>query len=166
MSTKPVAVVEDAPDFTLTFAPIEVPVGGTPTSHWLAYEKLAERGITHITVTPRLTSDIVSFSDENTTYLSLDLDFDDTLWTPDLGLVYGDDAFEKAIQEWANAIGLTALFGAPSYTEQGMQGETYISMEFEPRDGTPESWRAYWPTPEQADAWAASPPSTPYAIAT
>lgn len=96
----------------------------TETSHWTRYEVLREAGITAMTGILEIEEDPKI---SNLAHVSLF--FDPLVWpTERYGLAYGDDMLETSIRKAVGA--LLGVAEAPlSYTEQGMQGAEYVSLE-------------------------------------
>lgn len=116
---------------TLVFAPITLPVGTKKRGYWTQYEALDKAGKTQITVTPHLTVCDISCASWPLTTFDLYMHYTPQEWDTDtFNLIYTDEAFEEAVGEWARANGLEACLGTPFYTEAGMQGADYVSMEF------------------------------------
>lgn len=65
--------------------------------------------------------------------------FDPKFWNVNkLGLIYTDSLFEFELKEWLKSQGYDA--SDVSYSEQGMQGDDYVSFDFSEKFG--ETWIA------------------------
>ncbi len=63
--------------------------------------------------------------------LELKVFFSKKSWDPDKhGLIYTDKLFIKELKVWLKSLGLS---GYVDYTEQGMQGDNYVSLEVDKR---------------------------------
>jgi hypothetical protein len=120
----------------ITFPKITLPVYTQGDSHdligmWTNYDTLLEEKIKTITVTPELI--IQDFSDyqANAILKNINLHFDPLIWqTNKHGLIYTDLVFENKFQDiWHSIYKFPRSYGTPSYTEQGMQTKTFVSME-------------------------------------
>ena len=58
--------------------------------------------------------------------------FDKNDWDVDNdGLIYTDSLFAKELREWLTSIGYEANRNTLSYSEAGMQGDNYVSLDVE-----------------------------------
>ena len=58
--------------------------------------------------------------------------FDKNDWDVDNdGLIYTDSLFAKELREWLTSIGYDANKNTVFYSEQGMQGDYYVSLDVE-----------------------------------
>lgn len=107
---------------------VTVPAFGGKRGHWTNYEAVLHDGITSMTVDPVLRGYVL---DKTHPYLDIHCHFDpETFPSEKYGIVYGDGLFEIEIRKHIlAALGLSPDLEGLSYTEAGMQGEDYISME-------------------------------------
>lgn len=97
------------------------------SSYWANYEKLEADGIEGVTVLTIISGRAIG----DKPYLDIECYFDNKAFpTETYGLIYGDDLFERSISAHLRTVlGFPDAIGDISYTEQGMQGDDYISME-------------------------------------
>lgn len=121
-------IAEAIDGLSILLKPITIPAfSGKQMSYWSKYDALAKAGITEITVT----TDLHGFRIDNFAYLQIKASFDPQIYdTEKFGLVYGDDTFESAFTKHLSQV-LRAPLDGPRfhYTEAGMQGDDYISLE-------------------------------------
>ena len=85
------------------------------------YWSTAERSV-HITALS------VPYINDEATFGELRVYFDTETWdTRDHGLIYTDDQFERELKSFLEALGFDAT--DVSYSEQGMQGDNYVSLD-------------------------------------
>ena len=139
---------------TLSAPAMTIPVGvGARMSHWLDYEKLEKEGRTSITVEPHFS--VFRYGQGKSLGLAseLCLFFDPDEWSTDVyGLIYGDPAFEQAVVKWATDH-LPFSLAHVGYTEQGMQGKDFVSMEARVKPVS--QWSEIWPSRHAALDWIA-----------
>jgi hypothetical protein len=113
---------------------------------------------TSLTVTPKLLFWIQDVGEEGCTlWRDLDLEFHPTAWdTERYGLVYGDTAFERAVEAWFATLGFPEAFGAPFTTEAGMQSDHHVSMQLPTLEAAP--WWQPWGSVHAAMAWMQAGP--------
>lgn len=143
----------------IAFPPVTFPVGtyAHEQGYWTHYENLRKDGIRSIMVRPHiiLWGDVDTPHDP-TIFCDLHMVFDPAVWNTSIyGLIYTDPTFEEAVQAWAQTFGLhtTAHLHSPSYTEQGMQTDDYVSMEFSSLES--QHWTDAWGSHHAALAWCA-----------
>lgn len=69
----------------------------------------------------------LGYVDDDNTFGELRVFFDTNTWdTMEDGLIYTDDAWIRALQEFLAGQGLT---GRVDYSEQGMQGDNFVSCD-------------------------------------
>ena len=110
--------------FSCSFPAQTFPVGRT--GHWFQTPFGTKRP-TQLRCVPSLSAD---WEDPDCAWIDVDMGFDEADWdTEVLGLVYTNPEFEEAVAAWWATTVFGDLLPAPTYTEQGMQGEAHISME-------------------------------------
>lgn len=76
----------------------------------------------------RITGVSIEYIDRINSYVELDVHLDTTTWnTKEFGLIYTDRLFLKGLRQLLTSKGLDG--DAIDYTEQGMQGDSYVSIE-------------------------------------
>jgi hypothetical protein len=91
---------------------------------------------------------ITKMEDEDRLFGELTVGFDLASWDTDKdGLIYTDDQFLKELQTFLKSQGFTAVAADDvSYSEQGMQGEDYVSLDVSSEFC--EQWLAKFPDTE------------------
>lgn len=111
----------------IDIGPLIVPAFGGKKGYWTDYEAVERDGLDRITVRPRVIG-----RDLGDGYAAIDVDchFDPATFPKErYNIVYGDGQFEDAVSDMVKSI-----LGVPQlpdihYTEAGMQGDDFISME-------------------------------------
>jgi hypothetical protein len=115
-------------DFSIHFKPVTLSAFGGKQGHWANYPEIKKAGITSLTVTPILQARWIS---SDLVAVDLDMHFDEKAFPENkFGMVYGDGQFETSVESFMARVFPEDEFGSPGYTEQGMQGEAYVSMEY------------------------------------
>lgn len=84
----------------------------------------------------------VTYINDAGTWGELRVHFNTDSWRPDKhGLIYTDNRFKQELRTYANSIGLAG--GDIEYSEQGMQGENFVSLDVS--TGFLASWQAKYP---------------------
>jgi len=115
-------------DFSVVLKPVTLKAFGESKGFWTDYEQVAAVGITELAVTIELKGRRI---DTDLFVLDIDAYFDtDALPSETYGIVYGDGQFEAEVNRH---IGEVFRVNSPDanigYTESGMQGDDYISLE-------------------------------------
>lgn len=73
----------------------------------------------------------LTYLDEEKTFGELQVRFDQLTWDPAVdGLIYTDDQFESDLRRALQAMGFSKAAAADvSYSEQGMQGDDFVSCD-------------------------------------
>lgn len=103
------------------------PAFTSQTSYWLNYKQLAEDNVREFRARPTLT-----IADRGPAWVEthLNLYFDPKKFClQTYGLPYGDTVLEDAVRALFAEIFPSDLEIDPRYTEQGMQGEDFVSMD-------------------------------------
>ena len=80
----------------------------------------------------RITNLKLGYVDDERTFGELRVYFDKNDWDVDNdGLIYTDRQFVKELREWLTSIGYDANKDTVFYSEQGMQGDYYVSLDIE-----------------------------------
>lgn len=136
----------------VTFPDATFPVGTASPGYWANYEALKQAGKTEVRVTPELSIRLLDDPSHPTLYSDLQLFFTPEEWDVERwGNIYTDEAFEEAVQAWAQTLQLPPALSSPSYTEAGMQGEDHVSMECSTLDAR--AFVDYWDSAHAALAW-------------
>lgn len=65
-------------------------------------------------------------------YSELQIYFDEDYWNVESdGLIYTDELFLEGLNKFFKEIGLSDEYSFPEYSEQGMQGSDYVSLDVE-----------------------------------
>ena len=90
----------------------------------------------------QITELTVPYINEEGDFGELKVHFNTDSWRPDRdGLIYTDRQFEAELQAYLNSIGLAG--DDVSYSEQGMQGDNYVSCDVD--EEFMASWKAKYP---------------------
>ena len=80
----------------------------------------------------RITNLKLGYVDDERTFGELRVYFDKNDWDVDNdGLIYTDKLFVTELREWLTSIGYDANKDTVFYSEQGMQGDYYVSLDVE-----------------------------------
>ena len=80
----------------------------------------------------RITNLKLGYVDDERTFGELRVYFDKNDWDVDNdGLIYTDKLFVKELREWLTSIDYCANKDTVFYSEQGMQGDYYVSLDIE-----------------------------------
>lgn len=110
----------------IDLAEITLPAFADRDSYWADYEALARDGIAQVTVRPEIRGRRIG----DTPYLDILCHFDPDALPDSYGIVYGDGQFQRGISaHLREVLRLEEEVGDIGYTEAGMQGDDYISLE-------------------------------------
>jgi hypothetical protein len=112
---------------SISLAPIAVGAFGKRTSYWANYDAIEHDGIHEVSVRTQIIGETIGSSN----YLHVNCYFEEGKNLHEhYGLVYGDDQFEAGISAYIQSIlDIPTQDIMITYTEAGMQGEDYISLE-------------------------------------
>ena len=80
----------------------------------------------------RITNLKLGYVSDDEDFGELRVYFDKNDWDVDNdGLIYTDNLFAKELREWLTSIGYDATRDTVFYSEQGMQGDYYVSLDVE-----------------------------------
>ncbi len=95
---------------------------------WTNYDAVQAAGLRSLRGTIRIEC---SKRTDDLVIVDVNVFFDPDAFPSDtFGLVYLDGTFGQAVQTYLARIFPPVQFGEPGYTEQGMQGVDYVSMEY------------------------------------
>lgn len=116
------------------FRTVEIPAFRNGTSPWTDYEAFKAEGIKSFTVTPRIYLKIFGFdpTDQPLVLPMVECHFDAERFPAAIyGILYCDEEFEARFNDHVREKIFPGLGVNVKYTESGMQGEDYISLEFQ-----------------------------------
>ena len=123
-------------DFTLEFTRTFIPAFQADRGYWTRYDALSQDGVTGIVVETCMRGFQLGGGSQ-IVYVSCR--FDPEAFPVEVyGIVYGDDEFERRLDAHIRRVlGAPDTLGHITYTEHGMQGDDFISLE------APRAWAAW-----------------------
>jgi len=114
--------------FTLELKTTKLPAFRGEQGYWAQYEALEADGVTDMVLTPHLD---VRKINTGPWIVDLQMHFDPEEFPREkYGLPYTDGQLEAEVAKHMDRVFPSSQFGSPRYTEQGMQADGLISMEY------------------------------------